>query len=77
MKYQVSKSQFKARALELFREVESTGRSVIVTDHGKPSVEIRKYRDKSVDPLALLRGSVIDYKDPMDPVGDGDWEVLG
>jgi antitoxin (DNA-binding transcriptional repressor) of toxin-antitoxin stability system len=33
----VSKSQFKARALEFFRQVETTGEPLIVTDHGEPN----------------------------------------
>lgn len=58
---QVSKSPFKAKALELSREVEATGKPVIVTDHGKPSVEVRKYHDKHRDPLTTLKGSVSQY----------------
>ncbi|MFP3559849.1 type II toxin-antitoxin system Phd/YefM family antitoxin, partial [Paraburkholderia sp. SIMBA_049] len=34
----VSKSEFKARALEYFRLVEASGESLIVTDHGKPTL---------------------------------------
>lgn len=77
MQDQVSKSQFKAKALELFREVESTGKPVIVTDHGKPAVEVRKYRDRQRDPLVILKGSVAEYTLPTEPVADNDWEVMG
>jgi prevent-host-death family protein len=77
MQEHVSKSQFKARALELFREVESTGNPVIVTDHGKPAIEIRKYRDRQRDPLAILKNSVTEYAEPTEPVADDDWEALG
>jgi prevent-host-death family protein len=76
MQDEVSKSQFKAKALELFREVELTGRSVIVTDRGKPAVEVRRYRDKRRDPLVILKNSVAEYHDPTAPVADGDWEAL-
>jgi hypothetical protein len=34
----VSKSEFKAKALEFFRQIESSGESMIVTDHGKPAL---------------------------------------
>lgn len=37
MAEQVSKSQFKDKALELFRQIESSGKAVVVTDHGKPT----------------------------------------
>ncbi len=73
---QVSKSEFKARALEYFRKVESSGETLVVTDHGKPSIEIRRYQPVEHSPLALLKGTVTEYIDPMEPVGDGDWEIL-
>ena len=43
MPNRVSKSQFKAPALEFFRQVETTGESLIVTDRGQPKLEIRPY----------------------------------
>lgn len=77
MQEHISKSQFKARALEFFREIESTGDSVIVTDHGRPTLEVRLYRAKDRAPLSVLRGSVVRYGLPMAPVDEGDWEALG
>lgn len=71
---QVSKSEFKAKALEYFREIEETGESVVVTNHGKPTLEIRPYRSVDRDPLEVLRGSVIRYDDPTAPV-DAEWEA--
>ncbi|MES9901915.1 MAG: hypothetical protein ABW168_04420 [Sedimenticola sp.] len=76
MHKQVSKSQFKAKALELFRRVESSGDAVIVTDHGKPTIEVRRYRKIERNPLDILKGSVTEYTNPTEPVGEGDWEVL-
>ncbi len=72
----VSKSTMKARALEYFRLVERTGQGVIITDHGRP---VLKLLPDSADPseaLAALRGSVIRYDDPTEPVGLEHWEVL-
>jgi len=71
---QVSKSEFKARALEFFRQVEASGESVVVTDHGKPTLEVRPYRTIERNPLDVLRGSVVRYDDPMEPV-DVQWEA--
>ena len=76
MTSQISKSQFKAKALEVFREVESTGESVIVTDHGSPTIEVRPYRKMERSPLDILKGSVIEYVRPTDPVGVEDWEGI-
>ncbi len=36
----VSKSQFKPKALEFFREIEKTGKPLIITDRGKPVLKI-------------------------------------
>nr|WP_044042636.1 type II toxin-antitoxin system Phd/YefM family antitoxin [Caballeronia insecticola] len=72
----VSKSEFKAKALEYFRHVESTGERMIVTDHGKPVLEVRRYENSSLTPLEELRGSVLFYNDPEEPVGLEDWELL-
>lgn len=67
---QVSKSQFKAHALELFRQVEASGEPIIVTDNGRPAIEVRRYRTDQRPPLERLRGSVIKLDNPFDPV----WE---
>ena len=71
MKIEISKSRFKARALELFREIEATGTSVIITDHGKPALEVRRVRDRT--PLETLKGSMIRYEGATRPVADDEW----
>jgi len=73
---QVSKSEFKAKALEFFRQVESSGTPLIITDHGNPSIEIRPYHITERSPLDILNGSVTEYIDPTEPVADDDWEAL-
>ena len=73
---EVSKSQFKARALEYFRQIESSGEAVIVTDKGRPTIEVRRYKGDQRSPLERLRGSVIELADPFEPVGEEDWEAL-
>ncbi|KAF3997180.1 type II toxin-antitoxin system Phd/YefM family antitoxin [Glaciimonas immobilis] len=71
----VSKSQFKSRALEFFRQIETSGESLIVTDHGKPTLEVRPYRNTARKPLDILRGSVVRYDNPTDPVAEDAWEA--
>jgi antitoxin (DNA-binding transcriptional repressor) of toxin-antitoxin stability system len=72
---QISKSEFKTKALEYFRQVEASGESIIVTDHGKPALEVRPYRGFSRAPLDVLRGSVMRYDNPTEPVAVNDWEA--
>jgi hypothetical protein len=75
MKKRVSKSVFKARALEFCREIESTGESLVLTDHGRPVLEVRPYEENDSDPLDTLRRSVVRYERPTDPVADDEWEI--
>ena len=76
MTQHVSKSRFKARALEYFRQVETSGEPLIVTDHGRPALEIRRIAADKRDPFEILKGSVLRYDDPFEPVGIEDWEAL-
>ncbi|WP_250147999.1 type II toxin-antitoxin system Phd/YefM family antitoxin [Halomonas jincaotanensis] len=68
---EISKSQFKAKALEFFRQIEASGESIIVTDKGRPAIEVRRYKSDERSPLEQLRGSVIELQDPFEPVGEG------
>ncbi len=72
----VSKSQFKPRALQYFREVERTGKELIITDHGKPVLKILPYFKESAEALKVLRNSVIKYENSTEPVAVDDWEAL-
>lgn len=76
MEQSVSKSSFKAKALEYFREVESSGKALIITDHGKPVLKIVPYEHDPAEILKSLRGSVVRYDDPFESVGLDDWEAL-
>jgi prevent-host-death family protein len=73
---QVSKSEFKAKALEYFRHVEASGEEIIVTDRGKPVIRILPARMAEDDARAKLRGAVLKYDDPTEPVAVEDWEAL-
>ncbi len=72
----VSKSRFKARALDYFRQVESTGEDLVVTDRGKPVLKIVPYRGEPHQARRALKGSVLKYDDPTAPVAVEDWESL-
>ncbi|OGC98197.1 prevent-host-death protein [Candidatus Amesbacteria bacterium RIFCSPHIGHO2_01_FULL_48_32] len=76
MNLTISKSQFKPKALEYFRMVEEKQIQLVVTDFGKPVVDIVPHKAKKTDPLAVFRGKLIKYEDPFEPVGLEDWEAL-
>lgn len=70
----VSKSRFKAEALELFRQVEKTGQPIVITDRGVPVLKVMPYEEDQGAILGSLRGTLIEYSDPFEPVGLEDWE---
>ena len=76
MEEMISKSQFKPRALQYFREVEKTGRELIISDRGKPVLKIVPYTQDPEEALKTLRNTVVKYEDPTEPVGLEDWEAL-
>lgn len=76
MERMVSKSTFKARALEYFRQVEETGEEFTITDHGQPVLKVIPYSPNSEGALKVLRNSVLKYEDPMEPVVLEDWKAL-
>ena len=76
MENSISKSKFKPRAFEYFREVEKTGKTLIITDRGKPALKIVPYFEEPSEVMKVLSNSVIKYENPTDPVGLDDWESL-
>ncbi len=77
MAQSVSKSKFKAKALEYLRNVEQRGEELVITDHGRPVVKVVPLTMNVEDLLAPFRGSLTLYHDPTEPVAAGDWESLG
>jgi len=73
--HEISKTEFKAKALEILRTVEATGEPVLITDRGIPTVEVRPYRGRLRNIKELLRGSVLAFEGPCDPTGEP-WEAL-
>jgi prevent-host-death family protein len=72
----ISKAHFKARALEILRQVETTGEPILITDRGRAVLKIAPYFGDDDAVLASLRGSVLRYEDPTEPVATDDWESL-
>jgi antitoxin (DNA-binding transcriptional repressor) of toxin-antitoxin stability system len=76
MEHIISNSQFKPRALQYFREIEKTGKTLVISDRGKPVLKIVPYAEDSEEVLKALCNTVIKYEDPTEPVGLEDWETL-
>lgn len=74
MEIEISKSKFKAHALEIFRHIEKTGKPVVITDNGTPTLTVTRFHPKPLDALARLKGSVLRFDQPLAPV-DENWEA--
>ncbi len=76
MERSVSKSKFKPRSLEFFREIESTGETLIITDRGRPVLKIMPFSEDSCERMNRLRNTIIRYDNFDEPVAAEDWELL-
>ena len=76
MKQWISKSEFKARALHYFRQVQKTGKGLVITERGRPVLEVVPYSEDPAQVMRELRGSVLKYENPTEPVALEDWEFL-
>ena len=66
----VSKSQFKPRTFEYLRKVEKNGDTILLTDRGRPVVEIVPHGYSAMEALESMRGLVREYHDPTKPTGE-------
>ena len=74
MRY-VSKSQLKAKMLEIFRELEKSGGELIVTDNRKPVLKIAPLKEKKSreDVFGKYQGKVQYFENILKPTID-EWE---
>jgi antitoxin (DNA-binding transcriptional repressor) of toxin-antitoxin stability system len=73
----VSKTDFVSRTLEICRRVQASGEPIVITDRGRPVLKLAPYYGDDDSVLVSLRGSVLAYRDPTEPVGEETWEELG
>lgn len=68
----LSKSEFRVKLFEIIRNIESSNERIIITDNGKPVLEVRPVRDDKRKPLDILRGSLIRFDDPTKSINIDD-----
>jgi antitoxin (DNA-binding transcriptional repressor) of toxin-antitoxin stability system len=73
----ISKSKLKARMLEIFRELEASGKELIVTDNGRPVLKIVPIQEKArvTDLFGGLQGQVV-YHEDIDVPTLSEWEEI-
>ena len=76
MNKRISKSQFKARALEYMREIQESGSTLVITDRGHPVLSILPFKEDEEHAREALLQSVLHYELPTEPVDSEDWEAL-
>jgi len=68
-------AEFKARCLELMDHVSETGVEYVVTKHRRPVAKlVRCATPKSTPVFGAMKGTVLKYERPFDPIDD-DWDV--
>jgi prevent-host-death family protein len=71
----VGSAEFKARCLELIDRVKETRAEFVVTRHGKPVARLVPVEsEQPISPLGAMRGTVLAYERPFDPV-PGTWSL--
>ena len=72
MTHKISISKLRAKMLEIFRNIETTGKELVVTDHGKPVLRIVAYKKKKsvIDLFGDLQGQVVYHEDIDTPTVD-------
>lgn len=73
----VSKSKLKAHMLQFFREMETSGEEIIVTDRDRPVARVIPFHTKLTveEAFADIYGQIEFLEDPNAPTSD-DWEDL-
>jgi prevent-host-death family protein len=74
-------AEFESHCSTFVRQVEKAGESLVITEEGHPIARVVPYsesecREQTLKVLAELRGSVLAYEEPTEPVGEEDWETL-
>ena len=72
---EVPAAEFKARCLELMDRVRETGAEYVITKHGTPVAKLVPVVEARRQPFfGSMKGTVLDYERPLDPL-DEDYEV--
>lgn len=72
----LTKTTFKAQALEHLRRVQATKRPLIIMEKGKPVLKVIPYAQDLDAEISKFRGMLIQYDDPTKPVAAEDWALI-
>lgn len=74
---QMPAGKFKALCLKLMDDVNQNHQEITITKHGKPVAKLVPITTlpTTLSLLGCLKGSVLKYERPLDPVGEKDWKL--
>ncbi len=72
----VTKTNFKAHALEHLRNVQATKRPLVILERGRPVLKVVPYTDDFEKELAKFKGLLIHYDNPLAPIEVENWELV-
>lgn len=76
MNKMIGKAEFKAHCLRIMNEASRTGETVIITQRGKPVMELKPIKPKQRKPLfGSLRHPEYRFDDPDSPAYDQPWNA--
>ena len=68
-------AEFKAKCLGLMDHVRETGVEYVVTKHGKPVAKLVPYHEPPKRSFfGFMKGTVLRYDRPLDPIDD-EWDI--
>ena len=71
----VSAADFKATCLQLMDRVRETRVEYVVTKHGRPVAKLVPYTESAPKSfLGCMKGTVLKYERPLDPLDD-EWDI--
>ena len=69
----VSKSVLKSKMLAIFREIESTGEELLVTDNNKPVLKVVPLKNKKLKDLFEPYRGKMTYREALDTPTQSEW----
>lgn len=74
---EITRAEFEPHVAEYLQQVSDSGIELVITDSGLPVARVLPCkRNGAKEALQALRGTVLRYDDPTEPVAVEEWEAL-
>lgn len=74
---EIPAGKFKALCLKIMDDINQNHQEITITKHGRPVAKLVPITAPATTPslFGCLKGSVLKYERPLDPVGEKDWKL--